>query len=713
MSPPEDEAERLRNWLSNQSNGPWILVVDGLNNNAMAHHLKRLIPTNSGQILITTKDRAIIDTILDLRPHVRKENSRIHVQDLPVPDLRAVFQWCGAQKLPVSPETDELLSNFPIPGLVISLARYALKLNMAPSLLYSVTNSGRKNGVTICFPESMYQDVTRTYRMFEHLNDGTSKLTTPVNPFPSSFSPVLKLLGELSCLHRSKLYFHLIRQNYEIEDKLLEMLGMLENCSLITKGRTHDIYSMPESVQVLMRRWTWDSLGFPGLLKMYLNTVLMLHFQYKEETRPMVDAKKLRRSSYLTKLPLMPHFEQFLAFTREHRQHGNDLGSVDADSVERMVQAVTTFAPVLVEEGRYDDAVCVLEFANSLYKGMKHRSILTRRLCEAYTRPPLANRSDEAWTKASTLLGRVIHELSQQPQRHLEQEWYCSLALSNIHSKYSRPETARKILRTLHAVTVQTGWSCSGTPYLRRKGGQVFKPAVERKLAISKCIAEGLACTAEANYRWSWQRKRRLHAALSAFQKARHAITKWFPSEDRWLADLDELTAKVLGKMGTPKTIKRAIAMYQNLYERYQKEVSAPDRPWSQTRAWALKCKIARAQIQLWPDYINPGSSEVIDTLQTALKFFEEHHHQRDGKHNDHTRACAYILHDAYATLGREEEARYITERYGLKPIHYEHFSDTVVEDGWWIEWLWGVLLIASVAYFLFCIAFPRHPRQV
>jgi len=91
-----------------------------------------------------------------------------------------------------------------------------------------------------------------------------------------------------------------------------------------------------------------------------------------------------------------------------------------------------------------------------------------------------------------------------------------------------------------------------------------------------------------------------------------------------------------------------------------------------------------------------------------VLEQYESCYGEQGGQHNEHTRACAHLLHEAYEKTGNVSKAQEVKERYSLRSVHYVPFLDVVVESRslgkrfytivllfviWVLVYLWGATL--------------------
>ena len=692
VSEPEDLFVSMNRWLSNSMNGPWIMVVDGLDNSAVAAALKRLLPRDSGQILITSKNRAILNSLDDFLPLHERKQVCLQIESLAVSESRRVFQWHNDGVLLSNSEMEDLFSKFSSPVLIKLLAKYFSNNNVTTSQLYKSI----KDGKSLEFDQRVYEELSKEYLIFEPLINSMPRLLAPSIKSCQWPSAELRLLGELSCLNKDEIDFRLIQQNYENETRLLEMMGLLENCSYIGKGRNDNVqyYFMHETVQKLIRQWVLAEMGFETLLDLYATALCMLITLYKDDKSNEADAKKIRRSSYLWKLRFMAHFDRFLDFAREFSTNLDRLSHSRCS--DRVVHCVITFSHVYLDEGRYDDAARVLELTRKLYKGTKYRPHLVRHLSKAYILRPLLGLHEEERSKAAIMLTEVISECVDPGAS--EQRWLCILDLADVSCKSLRPKDASDALERLQEVSVETN---GGAPKLRRRGKKIFEETVELKLAIMKRIAEAKVHTARANCATNPAvRNKECRKAYEAYSDAKSAISSWLPGEGTWALEAEEQMAKVLCKMDNPDSTGEAIRIFEKLFQRLQADFHAPNRAWSQKRLWDIECQIACAQLRLGAGRVGPA----VQTLERVLRSYEMCYGKRGGQHDEHTRACAHYLCEAYRKTGNASKAQEIEKRYSLLPSIYTRMPEVITGSRWFRKWFCAIILL-----FVMCILVYLH----
>jgi hypothetical protein len=692
---PDDLCRIVKEWLSNATNGQWFMVVDDLNQHEVVTKLVQLVPKDSGQVLVTTKNWSMLDQLEESFISDQR-GTYVHVDHLRIDDLLLIFERHNDNVIPMNPQMNDLLESLCLPAIVKSTAKWAKKNKTPNSKLHGIIVKRRHALVSVQLPNAVYIEFTRAHKLFQPID-----CVNGANASPKWPSPAALLLGTLSCLQHDKMDLQLIKNGYSREDQLREMLGLLENCSFIIKDTIINIerYTMHSTIQELMRSWVLQNMGLSSLLALYQTVLCMLVLQYKAKKNGG-ESINGQRSSYLQKLPFMTHFDRYLGFAKEYAIELVALPKAEFTCIDRMVYSVITFARVYLDEGRYDDAAWVLHLTWRFYQGTRYRAPLARQLCEAYTLPPLVSRDKAKWNEITALLKEVVEAIKKMPTSDHEQEWLCLLSLANIYSKILQPVQASRILVRLRDINLVV--QC-GQPILKVKKDAKFEQSNGlAKLAIHKCVAEARIQAAKAKGALdSKARAKYLQQALYLLGQARLAVSKWYKISDKWASELDEDIADIWCTMDDSDFAKKAVAMYKMLLKGLQAEPPTPERPWSQVRIWDMKCKVAYTQLKLRPLCSTLNTQEAFHTLKRALVFYEQVYGRRDGKHDEHTRVCAYLLAEVYEDRDMIPQAEQVASKYSFETVDWQNARSFIVED-----YSWGARLFASCVSLFLVVAF-------
>lgn len=657
---PDSVIDVIRTWLLNKDNGPWLIVLDGLNSEEFASSIKAFMPvlepSHAGQILITTTNRGLLKNFVKLKP---SEGQCIEVDKLTEQESLDLFRWYNEDVL-TDEEMSKLLSKAALPVFIKMLANHMLEFKIPTLDMYRHLTTQRAE-----FPDLVNQLFDENHDIFRPLVTARSDEKRPIKGWPN---PTLKLLGELSCFNNARIESELIETQFEEkdrDDKLAVMLGRLENCSFIGKAN-HRNYFMHEFVQREVRRRIKNQWDVATLLRLHGSALGMLYSRYHDDKVQWKESDDNHQRTYHLKLRFMPHFERFLDFVREHQKSKNFAGF---ELQDRMVASVITFAQVFMDEGRYEDASCVLEFTRRLYRRRTHRYELIRLLVKAYTLPPLARARKSEWLKSETILKDSIQECEQE---HMSKEkWLCALALSDLYTRARHPAKALNQLKSLQDFTLTIK---RDSPEIIKRGIPKLDEDTARILAVNRRIGEAKAFLLHAKLlktdHAGGKRTDYLKKAENAFEEAKIAVRYWFHDQAEWI-QIEEGLGSVFCECGTHEDLKKAEDIFQKLNARLEKECNASKRSLSQKKLWDVRCRTAVVWLKTG---LTLPADAAVKRLEEALQHYENCY----GPKNDHTRTCAYHLKDAIRRTDCKR-AKELQKMYGLNKVNFE---DPFPDDG-------------------------------
>jgi hypothetical protein len=640
----------LKVWLADKDNGPWIMVIDGLDDDKLAKEVARALPEDCGQVLITTNHRAILEHFPGLN-----RNNVFHVGDLKLEDNRKIFvthAWNAIIPEDGS-ELDDLLRYLHLPLLVKFVAEYITTNPQPLSAIHKNLQPGKSKHLE-----------ERIYRIFNRI---LSPLLTQSSRQPSD---VLRLLGELSCLEKEGFAYDLIETGYADPGKLREMLGRLQNDSFIGHDG-NDNYFMLETIQRAVRDVMKKRFGLEFILKLHESTLCMLYVLYdkqRHDRKKKQKDQKMRRSSYIWKLPFMPHFERFLEFSKDH-------GAKEFDKVEfsgRTVEAVATFAQVYLDEGRYNDALCVLELTRKLYRGTKHRHHLDSHLLHAYHLRLGAHEDKESVDKVKELIEDILK--TTEDEKTTDRTWRLLFDLAKLDCRLREPEKAfERLERCSRQMRL---FIKNNRPRIHGSRGMEMGKTEKRQLVILLHVEEARAYRTHAKMAKASEkacsRIAHLQNAETRLYEAKKAIQQWFPDENEWTMEIDEEIAEVLKTRGSFKDLETAENLLKTRLDWIVSHGESIKHPLSQKGRCDLRCKIARLRLrkgnEIGKEHLR---KEAIDILKTVLEYYEKWYGKKDG----HTQRCARWLSEALITDGQTDAARRLEKTMGLRGTKMRSWS--------------------------------------
>ncbi|KAJ4299795.1 hypothetical protein N0V90_005041 [Kalmusia sp. IMI 367209] len=677
----------VKKWLEDKSNGPWIMVLDGLDSSQVAEDIEPLLPVSgSGQILVTARDRECLGAICDWK-----------CREIKPPELEVSL---NIFRLHLKPEFDdedlegtyELLKTLWLP-LVIKMA--ATYMNRKQKLNWNMRKDLKSYGFRQIaqFGESQHMKFMKYFlRPLTHQSNKKRK-----------HMPEMNLLCFLACLSKDKIGLKLIQANYEDHAALDTRLANLVNCAFIERiGQ--DSFRMHKFVQDGVIAWireTNKTNKEKGLMDCLTTALGALYKRYDEKKREYELGDKvlpLYRSSFELKVPFMPHFARFVEFIRTPRA-----GRIpDFNFPARALECVETFSRVYMDEGRPQEAVKVLEFAwahseeqpkisyangdtrlNMMSGSNKNDMVkviaktrLGRTLADAYTRRGF----DGDLVQAKSLLRGRLESLEQlnlqfPSDDHAKREmllWELRLDLVRLYWETGRFAAAREELRNLDLLE----FYFKGKVFRFRRPERLpasieTKESVRKKakhIGIRRKQYEGLLCLAAGNehvktgWPWSrWQARGDWIAANRALSDAREASKQWLPAEKEFLVDIESNIADVnlhLARLlvDADELLQKTEKMLEQHIENLREESIA-----SENRVLEAERKLVQVRIERKGHDIH----DEIDTLKRIITACKT----RFGKESAQTRSCARILEKAYVKVGRRDEAHKLQREFDLPPI--------------------------------------------
>jgi hypothetical protein len=320
---------------------------------------------------------------------------------------------------------------------------------------------------------------------------------------------------------------------------------------------------------------TWLETNEPSRRKLerYNKVLSMLFRSYdarkKKESKKRKDKPSRREKSFASfKALLMPHFHHFVDYTKVAKEQ------IDFGLYDRAVQAVILFSDVLLHEGRYEDAIKVLEFTKMHFelqdlhrsnddkgqdenqkidaerqkmaekKRRRQRSTyfqLNNLLMKTYLFRPKDEMSLHYLEQAERLVRKMQEEVARgddtvvwagRPLR----AWDLALDLVRVHWKSDEFAKARTGITEIRAVEVKFQGREAVLPQARGTWADPKDKLGLRMLAIRVKREESLLNFAHGN-KLSYNNKHskarsRWEAAHDACLEAQSAVQQWFPTNN-------------------------------------------------------------------------------------------------------------------------------------------------------------------------------------
>ncbi|KAF2656071.1 hypothetical protein K491DRAFT_757864 [Lophiostoma macrostomum CBS 122681] len=703
--------EGVKAWLEDKSHGGWFLIVDGLEMYEDTKRLGELLPSLTRgyhQVLITTRNRDIVED-LDLYD---KEDACIEVDPPNTEILLRLFNDCidktmlkqesqegqEREQTLMNADTKKLLETLWSPLLVEKAARHMNKHHLD---IADMNELFKKEGfflVEYFFPNYL-EYVLRPL------------LSGPLSDH-NAWSREIRTLVISAFFAPSGVNYKILAFSYSTNEPaaFLKSIGSLQSCSFVRVRKSMEgnqkICVLKGNLQRALLDWIKHAEGEEGgdwgLLLRYNKALSMTYRHYTPKKRkdrqngwtsPILrdnDDSENRVGSltraYDKALPHMPHFERFLAFTREVAPLPEF--KLDDDSV----RAITHFSCALVDKDRHSEALRVMEFAQDHYYHFDHlqskandrhdlkririRFWLGRQLCKVYlSRPEDGRTSEEYWDKAKDLMKSLKREAElagdQHPawMGHSLLHWELELDSVRVLCMSKEHLEARDLLETIRSKAgtlseneqgnVTTTRVYEFTKWSEKREGECALSRSKRRVRLRKLFIQitredGLLHSSESmakpESRFQSKGLESLNKARDAFRLSEKAAQEWFPDDKELSSEIGVEIAVAETKLGKPHLVKKAI----HFLERRVKETR--DSYGECRRSWDLERRLNAARLKCDQHHIEAATA----SAGKLLKYYE----RKLGSDKVATRRCAMQRYEGLLLLGRRQEAEDLLREY-------------------------------------------------
>ena len=647
---------QLKGWFEDDSNGPWFMVVDGIDRMGEVEGIQKLLPRGgTGQILFTTRSRALVESLVPLE----KDEACIQVDHLGPDESLKVFRHHVGEKLfdQKAPHQKELLDLLWLPLLIVKAAKHLTYEQMSCKEMYDSLKADRFAQIESFEPGFLDY-------LLKPLLQSTQASANRER------EPSLRLLYLLACFSIEGVEFKLIKANYPDKEngEIYKKLGTLMNTAFIKKDDSSPPkYIMSEFVQASVLERIRRNNSTEGILQRYQTALGTMYNRWRndinQETRNRNHSRtrSALQSSYERKLPFMPHFEQFVTFTNTSRPKDIPPSFQFSD---KAAKAVAIFSSVYLEKGRHIEAIQVLEFTRRYHKG-KQRYAIGRNLFKAY----ISRLTDQDQEKAERLLRELLKDAeefekdTQKWKGNSIRKWELLLDEMRLYCRLRMCDEACKQFEDLDRINlgVKNGKliapDCDDIEF----SSQEAELDARKKLAIQVRREEGLFRLAIGQERkdlkelelaeQSWK------TAREAFVDARLGIQRWFPDDKEWIMDVGVNIAEAYIEIGTRDLLAAAEDLLKIQVERLKGESQG-----DLQRAWDVEYKLAIC-------WLKGNKSRILKAVDSFRRLLERYSGQH-GEHHDKTRECACQLASALVEAGRRDEARALAMKYpSILPI--------------------------------------------
>lgn len=726
MVDTENSSTRVMEWLENPSNGCWFLLVENLTLSDETKDILGALPssrkiTGYGQILITTRDLAAVETL-----KVSHTKACIQVGSLSPRASQQLFShYSGRCRYEegikdIGGDKFQLcLQKLWSPGLIKEVASYMSNHHISISQMFQICErEGFSQIMKVCpgYLSSLLEPLLK-------------QELSPNVPLPNE----VRLLFILAFFDSSGVDSDILISHYGNETtKLYQLLGRLISCSLIVRmdKECGAVYIINGNIRQALIQWVKESetetdpnKGSELLSRHNRVLSIMDHYFRAGEGIPN-DIFDSRDRIHGRLDPLLPHFDHFIAFTKEQKTR------INANMTKAAVSAVINFSFLLLDmDERHADAIEVLDFTFRHFnissneksswavddqKNFQKRLQLGRLLFKAYLSRPDQGGPNRYVTRAYELIQELkdeatkIHHPSREWGEQNEIHWELKLDLIRVFWKAKEFSKAHKELATIkdavgklkldgkNNVVVEAEHNTRTSKWLHTLDsdsvevrGRKLRP-FHRLLARMTYegglieVAEAQHCVAEDSNRGAASHWR---AAKQALDLAICAVRQWSLLETDWLSDMTETMAIVNVNIGTRQGVSSAISVFR------QRVVEVEQRYGQIRRTWTTTRKLNEALLRGDTGEVR----EAVRSSQNVLVVYEE----RYGCDKPQTRSCARQLYFGLRRLRRREEMEDLCNKYPeLRTLSHEQGG--LMGIGWKLKLIAAVLLAAVLTFLSF-----------
>ncbi|KAF7174380.1 hypothetical protein CNMCM5623_007084 [Aspergillus felis] len=361
----ENPLLEVKEWLEDEANGQWILIIDGLDSLENARKWALDFPrARTGRSIITTRIRGVLEPFTGLR-----EETTLAVSALAPLDARKLFDSVAENTGTAVTDDDfqTLVSLVELP-LLIKLSAFYLKRFQGGSV--SIRDLNDALAKNIYNMKKLVNDVPHRAQLNTEEDVIFPLFSTLLTPFVNMFGPEdeeFMLLAILCCFACENLNTKVLSRFYSAETPLGEYLGVLSNHGFIEKNG-EDGYAAHSLVQRLFLRYISATRGL-GNVYVLMSFRWMLEGIFEEyiEGRERRGSTGMESSnSYFEKIKYMPHFEEFLAYTKCLCEGKSPNWRVDGWVFRvNTSKSIRTFSRAFATANRVDDAIFLLEFVKN------------------------------------------------------------------------------------------------------------------------------------------------------------------------------------------------------------------------------------------------------------------------------------------------------------------------------------------------------------
>lgn len=673
----------VKEWLEDSKNGPWIMVIDGVeqhrpkakpgigNFDLSETSWEHFCPWNAGQILITAKAREIVAHYCD------HPNCTIQVGDLH-PDSGGSLLRSFANPDPRDYKFAEPLAKMlHLPILIKITGRYINIYQQHGCTIQNIFKLIVKGGISRHTTEEL--DMHQVG--FGSVNPGPQDIFTILfDIFESKKTDFIKyhqIFTIICCFSNENVTEELVRKEVKTLDAMNRTFYTLTDLGYLTRkssGRSseHAVaeFEVHELIQIMwLNRISRLENGRYLIWRKRMRVLDNIFDNYHDDRSKLSKSNPEKCSIHNLKLRYKIHFEQFLRALKAEKH-------LEFQFHPYAARCVVEFARMFRDEARFDDAELLLTRlinqgikAASKRQGTQERLEAMRALAETY-------RSWASGRTEFTTLERALAVINSAMEEALvanNQEFAWKLQADSIRLYYQKgkrlfthDQDAAPTLEKAQAALAKLSWNLPDNP-----------PKIsDYTLRIYECQA--LVCRLEALLKKDVQLWNASLVAWSSYCESLKSSTyDVFDIKERKIegrrhyADtcLDILGIQPSASVRDSARLIEAWSIYGEIYNKRESEYGSESK-------FAYDAKLDQASAQLKISLQKGCSAEVKDCITTfeQVEYFYSDRLKLQDK-DKHKRKCAYDLREAYMHLKNssssgsqhDSEIKRIERKYNLK----------------------------------------------
>lgn len=275
--PGEDNLRAVADWLEDEENGRWLMILDNADDVDLFEEDSGLIDyipqCDHGSILITSRDRRVCDVFAD-------SESSIFIDKLSQEECRNLFKK-HLPRQPVTNAVEQIIAKLECHPLALTRAVRSMRNNWTGPMRYLQLHDDSESSRMKLLSEDYPQGANSSQHSI------AATLVVSFNQIREQNPYAADLLAFMSYLDRQDIPRDLLPQGEHSPHEFDAALGILQSYAMITESSNGAGFDMHGLIQLMMRNWLRDTKED----NYWLGTVLKV-LSDKFPTRAMTNLKR-------------------------------------------------------------------------------------------------------------------------------------------------------------------------------------------------------------------------------------------------------------------------------------------------------------------------------------------------------------------------------------------------------------------------------------